>query len=263
VGAVLLAGCKVEGEVVIRVRDDGSGTVAATVRLDAAAVERIERIGGGPLAERFRIDDLVGAGWRTGGWRAEHGGGARLVLRHPFGSPVEAGALVAELVGGTGLYRDARVAVERSAFRDERDVALTVDLRALEVDVVEDAAVARRLEEVGVDPAAIDLLLTAEALDGLTLAATVEVAGRRDSARVHPGEVATVSLHAERVRAVHVAYAVAAAMLALAALGFATAAGISTVRAHRRGRARRLLDSHAERGGEVGEGPQVHDPGGR
>ena len=55
--AVLVAGCKVDAVVTVKVDDDGSGSVTASVTLDAEAVRAVET----PtlkLRDAVRLDDL-------------------------------------------------------------------------------------------------------------------------------------------------------------------------------------------------------------
>jgi hypothetical protein len=232
--AVLLAGCKVRGEVVIRMDSDGTGSVSVSVRLDADAVERLERIAGGSPAERIRVLDFVAAGWDTDGWRAAADGGQQITLVHGFDAPEQVPDLVAQVVGDTDVLRDVQVEIEESAFRVSERMSVTADLSSIEAGVDDDERLAAALTGLGVDPEAIDLVLTSELRDALTVRAVVATERVRDTAVVDAGESATAAVDDEHVRTGRVVLAVAAgacALLGLLALGGAARSGL---RAHRR-----------------------------
>jgi hypothetical protein len=72
-GAVLLlAGCRVDGHVVIRLDENGSGAVALRLTFDAEAVQALE-FGGASIEERVLLDDLGAAGWKVGAWERAPG----------------------------------------------------------------------------------------------------------------------------------------------------------------------------------------------
>ena len=74
VGAVLVAGCRLELDVNVEVAEDGSGSVEVVVGIDRDGIERI----GGDLDAVLAIDDLDDAGWTRRGARR---GGRRLHAR--------------------------------------------------------------------------------------------------------------------------------------------------------------------------------------
>jgi hypothetical protein len=239
--AVLLAGCKVRGDVVIRLDADGSGTVSVSVRLDAAAVERLERIAGGSPAERIRVLDLVAAGWETDGWKATGKGGQQITLVHPFDAPEQAPALVEQIVGDTDVLRDVEVEIDERTFRVSERMSLTADLSSIDSGVTDDARLAAALAGLGVDPEAIDLVLTSELRDALRVRAAVETDSVRDAVSVDAGASATATVDDEHLRTGRIVLAVAAgacALLGLLALGGAAS---SAVRARRR-RAHRTFE---------------------
>ena len=80
---IVAAGCKVDGSVTVAVKPDGSGVVAARVRLDAEAVAAAEA-GGAKLEDAVRLGDLTAAGWRSSGWVRQKNGTAALTLTKGF-----------------------------------------------------------------------------------------------------------------------------------------------------------------------------------
>lgn len=105
---LVLAGCKIDTEVAIVVADDGSGTVAVTVRLDADAAGRVP-----DLATALRTDDLTAAGWAVRG-PERAAGAATYVVTKPFRSAAELPGVLAELTGPTGYFRDVSLARTRA-----------------------------------------------------------------------------------------------------------------------------------------------------
>ena len=69
---VLLAGCRVDARFDITTRDDGSGTLRATITVDADAVQQLG--GSTGLAQTVPLDDLRTVGWTISPWtRATRG----------------------------------------------------------------------------------------------------------------------------------------------------------------------------------------------
>src|SRR5438105_12656811 len=85
---LLLAGCKVDTTVSIKVHKDGSGVVTVTAVLDPDAVKAAEA-GGGKLEDRVRLGDLTKARWTVTPWARSADGSAQIVLSKPFRSPAE------------------------------------------------------------------------------------------------------------------------------------------------------------------------------
>jgi hypothetical protein len=234
--ALLLAGCRVEGAVDVTLRGDGTGVVAATLTLDRDAMARLERYGGGPLEQQVLVLDLLAAGWRSRGWERPPGGGARLRIEHPFSDPAQADDLVAALVGGSGVVREVVAARDRGVLRSRDRVAAVADLRDVTAGIGRDAALARRLRAAGVDPHAIDLLLTADLRRALTLRVTVRAAGETRSVVVRAGQRRPVDATSETFHTGRAAALGGSALLALAGTAALVAAGMSSRRS-RRGRA--------------------------
>lgn len=96
----LLAACQVDTKVAVVVREDGSGTVAVTVHFDADAAGRVP-----DLASGLRTADLVGAGWQVAA-PVNDGSGITYAATKPFASAAELPAVLAELTGPDGYFRD-------------------------------------------------------------------------------------------------------------------------------------------------------------
>ena len=58
----VFAGCKVDADVNVTLREDGTGTIDAAITLDGEAVARVET-NGRTLETAFPLDDLRAAGW--------------------------------------------------------------------------------------------------------------------------------------------------------------------------------------------------------
>ena len=138
--ALLVGGaCRADLEVAVTARPDGGGRVQATVTLDADAVAQLP-----DLAGDLRVDDLRQAGWEVTGPRPHGDGGAEIVASKPYSSAAEAAAVVAELAGPAGPFRDFRVEQERSFLRTRTSFLGTVDLSA-GLDGFSDDALRERL----------------------------------------------------------------------------------------------------------------------
>lgn len=97
---LVLAACQVDTKVAVVVRDDGSGTVAVTVHFDADAASRVP-----DLTSGLRTADLVAAGWQLAPPNNDTTG-VTYVATKPFASSAELPAVLAELTGPDGYFRD-------------------------------------------------------------------------------------------------------------------------------------------------------------
>lgn len=160
--AVLLAGCRVDATVRVRVHDDGSGTVTVAVRLDRAAVAAA---GGSPaaLGTSIRLEDLAAGGWAVTPWTAAAGGGATVELSKPFADPAELPKVIAELNGAHGPLRAIRLTRTESFFSVDFATSAVVDLRTVTAGVAADPELVAALGAHGVEPAALEAALTADA----------------------------------------------------------------------------------------------------
>jgi hypothetical protein len=193
---VALAGCKVDADVDITLRDDGSGTIDAVIRLDAEAVAGVER-DGRTLDTAIPLDDLRAAGWEVSVWERGADGSASLFVGHDFAGESELDRRVTELVGPTGLLRDPQLTRERGILRSRDELSIEGDLRSPGTGIQQDPELVAALQAAGLDVAALDQQLQAELREALSLDVTVEVEGERtETVALVPGEQ-------ERVVAAH------------------------------------------------------------
>lgn len=97
---LVAAGCRVQIETKIDVGLDGKGTITQGIGFDDAALKRV-----GDPARALRADDLVNAGWEVEEVTKE-GDLTWIRARHSFTTPEEGTALLAQLSGPDGPYRD-------------------------------------------------------------------------------------------------------------------------------------------------------------
>jgi hypothetical protein len=173
-GALVLAGCRVDTALTVHVNEDGSGVVTARVRLDAAAVAAATS-GGAALADAVRLGDLTAAGWRSTGWRERKDGGAELRVSKQFARAEDAGAVVAELSGPDGPVRDVKVTRETSTFRTEWSFSGVADLKDLETGIATDQELIQKLAAERVNVAALDQRLVADTQQSLRLRVTADL----------------------------------------------------------------------------------------
>lgn len=122
--AFALAACRIDTEVAIDVRDDGSGTVTLTVTFDADAVARVPDL----AADTLRTDDLVEAGWVVGQPTRTEIGGVTYRAAKAFTSAEQLPAVLAELTGPDGVLRDIELARRRSFAETRWTFRATADL---------------------------------------------------------------------------------------------------------------------------------------
>ena len=123
VAAVLLGACRVELDIAVEARANGTGEVRVTAVLDEAAAEEA-----GDFEKDLRTADLEAAGWLVEDPERLDGGGVALTVRHPFSSPAEAEAAMAQLGGSDGPFRSFALTQTRTFFRTETEFSGTVDL---------------------------------------------------------------------------------------------------------------------------------------
>ncbi len=117
--------CQVTLTAGVEVNRDGTGQVTAGVGLDDEAVKEI-----GDLAGALRLDDVRRAGWQVDQPRKEGDGLTWVRAAKPFNEPEQVPAIVAELNGPTGPFRDFRVERTKSLTRSKTTFTGTVDLAA-------------------------------------------------------------------------------------------------------------------------------------
>lgn len=115
--------CQVTLATTVDIGRDGSGRITAGVGLDAEALEEI-----GDPATAIRVDDLRQAGWQVEPPVREADGLTWLRASKRFAEPEQAAAIVAELNGPDGPFRDFRVARTRSLTRSRTTFTGVLDL---------------------------------------------------------------------------------------------------------------------------------------
>jgi len=164
------------------VRSDGSGTVRATVRLDADAAARI----GGVSA--LRLDDLRDAGWSV------RTGPRSVTIAHGFVGREELAARLDDLAAGSGVLGDAQLERKRSRFSSRDSLSVRVDLRNLGAGIGRDTKLRDALASAGVDVAGLSSRLDRELRDAFHLTVAVHLPdGTTRSVRPAVGDVSTVA----------------------------------------------------------------------
>jgi len=148
---VLLSACQVSIAVGVDAKADGSGVVRATVTLDKAAADEA-----GDLSGRLRVDDLQQAGWRVDGPTRTKDGGQEVQASKRFATPVEATAIVEELSGANGPFREFKLGRSRSFLKTKTTFSGRVDL-ARGLGSFSDDELRQRLgSDLGFDPAELE-----------------------------------------------------------------------------------------------------------
>jgi hypothetical protein len=171
---VLLSACRVDADVLVSVRSDGSGVVTARIALDAAAVKGVEAFGT-RLDEAVRLSDLTAAGWKSSGWVRRKNGAAVLTLSKGFARAEDAGAVVAELNGPDGPIQRVRVTRSTSTFSSDWTFAGIANLKDLKSGIATDAPLVEKLTAARVDIAGLDQRVLAQTRDALRLRVTADL----------------------------------------------------------------------------------------
>ena len=193
--AVALAACRVDATVTVRMHENGSGTVAVRVVLDAAAVRAAE-VGNGKLEQRVRLADLPGAGWSVTPWRRDAHGGATLTIRKPFTAPREVAGIVREISGGDGPVRGVTATRRTSTFSTQWKVGGVVDLRSIKLGVGADAELVAKLTAERVDIPHVETRLSS-GLSQLRVDLVAELPGARRDVSVPMGRHSVLCAAAE------------------------------------------------------------------
>ncbi len=117
--------CQVSLTAGVDVNRDGTGRVVAGVGLDDDAVREV-----GDLATALRLDDVRTAGWQVDPPRKEGDGLTWLRASKLFSEPQQVPAILAELNGPAGPFRDFTVTRTKSLTRSKVTFTGTVDLAA-------------------------------------------------------------------------------------------------------------------------------------
>ena len=190
--ALVATACQVRATVAVDVAEDGSGTVEVAVGLDAEAVARLPDLdddglsGVTDLAALVRTDDLAAAGWELGqpSTADSRGDGGFVWIRatKPFGTPEEAGRVLAEITGAGGALRDLRVERDYGFGRTRFTFEGTADLSGgLEAFGDEGLAAALDGEALGQDAAAIEAELGQPLAEMFSLEVSADVPGSGSS----------------------------------------------------------------------------------
>ncbi len=189
---VVVAGCRVDANVHVVLRDDGTGTVSAEVMLDAEAAQQMEA-NGRTLADAIRLDGFAEAGWEVSEWERGDDGSATLELAHDFANEAELGRRLNELDGGV-VFDDAKVVRERGVFRSRDEVSVDVDLREVGTRLLDDKELVASLQAAGLDVATLDEQLEAELRDSLRVNVTMEAPNETvATAQLAPGQHQSVA----------------------------------------------------------------------
>jgi hypothetical protein len=221
VSVVLLAGCKVDARVDVRMRADGSGTLTVQVALDADAVSRLTVKE--PLATAVRLGDLRAAGWSVSAWKPVSDGGRTITLTHDFTDQQDLAQRFDDLVGSNGVLGDPKISRTHSLFGATQSIQVNADLRHLSAGIHSDAGVAKALTNAGVNVDALDAKLRGELGKAFTLTIVVHAPGGETSqVQVKPGTVGAASAQSSQVyakRTALVAIGVGLLLLALVLTG--------------------------------------------
>ena len=118
----VLAACQAKATVAVDVQPDGAGTVTVTVALDKEATTRL-----GDPAAALSTSDLADAGWKVSAPVTKAGAATFKVVR-PYGSPDELAAVLDEVGGKGGVFRDTQLSVGNSFASTNYDFRTTVQL---------------------------------------------------------------------------------------------------------------------------------------
>ena len=136
--ALLATACQVDTTVDITVDDDGSGRVTVTVVLDAEAAAKVP-----DLDQSLLLDDVRKAGWRVVGPDRTAAGGWRVSATKPFADPSQLPAVMAELGGEGGPFREFTLtrddAFAKTSYRLEGTVDLSGGIDAFGDDALRQA----------------------------------------------------------------------------------------------------------------------------
>ena len=115
--------CQVTVAAGVDVARNGTGRVTAGLGLDADALKEV-----GDPATALRLDDVRQAGWQVDAPRREDDGLTWIRASKPFSDPYQVPAILAELNGPDGPFRDFRVVRTKSLTRARTTFTGTLDL---------------------------------------------------------------------------------------------------------------------------------------
>ena len=121
--AWLTAACQLTVAAGIDVNRNGTGRVTAGLGLDADAVKEV-----GDLTTALKLDDVRAAGWQVDAPRKEGDGLTWVRAAKPFADPAQVPAILAELNGPGGPFRNFSVVRTRSLTKSKTTFTGTLDL---------------------------------------------------------------------------------------------------------------------------------------
>ena len=245
--AVALSACQATVRVGVDTRADGGGTVTVMAQLDREAAAAVPN-----MAQQLRTSDLGRAGWTVVGPEpaAGAGGGVVVTASKPFRNAAEATAVVAEVSGKTGPFRDLKITQKKSLWETRTAFAGAVDLTC-GLQCFGDPQLQQALggsPDLGIDPAKLQantgVILdrvfkfeVAVRMPGSVQSSNAPVqAGNGAQWQPKLGDKATLSATARAWNVGHIAVAIGLALVVLAA---AVVLGAHQARARRRRRRRR------------------------
>jgi hypothetical protein len=214
---LVLAGCKVDTTVTIKVHDDGSGFVRVTVALDAEAVQKAEA-NGGSLEDRVRLGDLDAAGWTVSPWRRTQAGGAVLRLRKDFAGASEVAGIFEELSGDNGPLRGVTLDRDDNVVFTRYELEGVADLSQLTAGITADPDLAAQLSAQRVDLTTIDRQLTQQIRDAFRLRIRLDFPAGSKVFTPEPGKKVRLSTSATDFDTTRALLLLAAVVLAAAGI---------------------------------------------
>jgi len=101
VSVVVLASCRVDTTVTMRVERDGTGEVEVLIVADKDIIDEVP-----DLAQDLDFADLVNVGWVVEGPTPREDGGLQVILAHSFENQTQATQVLTQLNGERGPFRD-------------------------------------------------------------------------------------------------------------------------------------------------------------
>lgn len=97
VAVVVLSSCRVNSDITLAVKPNGTGVITLVVTADKDIVDKAPG-----LRADIRTDDIIAAGWKVDGPSDTQDGGLTITLSHDFSGPAEATALLGQISGTRG-----------------------------------------------------------------------------------------------------------------------------------------------------------------
>lgn len=170
---LVCGGCRVDVEVGLDARADGSGRVRVQIVADKDVADAVD------LSAGVRVDDLKQAGWTIEGPSPRKDGGVQVVATKPFSDAEGARLAVEELSGPTGPFQAFRLERSRSFLRTTTRFRGTVDF-AKGIEAFGDPGVRSALggSDVGLDLARLEQALNGPVDKAVGVQVTVRLPGQ-------------------------------------------------------------------------------------